>query len=121
MAGKKRKRSRGFYFTRGLRTHRYYCVALRGFNVSKPSKPSQPSKPYFPRGLHIHHYGSFALWVFRPTTLIGISIKTMKIDKINPKNSLILFLPGLLNPCNSFFIHKNRIFNNCVIFVICAR
>ena len=58
---------------------------------------------------------------FRSTILIGISIKTMKIDKIIPKNSLILFLPGLLNPCNSFFIRKIRIINNCVIFVIYAR
>jgi|GEM_PF-6438003 hypothetical protein len=58
---------------------------------------------------------------FRSTTLIGISIKIMKIDKIIPKISLILFLPGLLNPCNSFFIRKNRIINKCVIFVIYAR
>ena len=36
------------HFTRGLRTHRYYCVALKGFEVFQPSKPSQPSQAYFP-------------------------------------------------------------------------
>jgi len=50
---------------RGLRTHRYHCVALKGFKVSQLSKPSQPYKPYFPRGLRTHRYHCFALKGFK--------------------------------------------------------
>ena len=50
---------------RGLRTHRYHCFALRGFNVSQPSKPSQPSQPLFPRGLRTHRYNCFTLKGFK--------------------------------------------------------
>ena len=42
------EKSRGFHFTRGLRTHRYHCVALRAFMESKPYQPSQPLKLYKP-------------------------------------------------------------------------
>ena len=52
------------FFSRGLRHHRYDCVALTDFNVSKPSKPSQPSKPYFSRGLGHHRYDCVALRAF---------------------------------------------------------
>ena len=55
-----------FFLTRGLRHHRYYCIAVRGFwymakswgqRASQPSKPSQLSQPYFTRDLHtlLHH------------------------------------------------------------------
>ena len=48
-------------FPRGLRTHRYSCVALRALMKSQPSKLSQPSKHYFPRGLHTPRYSCVAL------------------------------------------------------------
>ena len=38
------------FSTRGLRTHRYHCIALRALMKSQPSKPSQPSQPF----LYIH-------------------------------------------------------------------
>jgi len=40
------EKSRGFHFTRGLRTHRYHCVALWAFIESKPSQLSKPSQPF---------------------------------------------------------------------------
>jgi len=46
--GKLKKRTRGLHFTRGLRHHRYYCVALRALKLSKPSQLSKPSKPSKP-------------------------------------------------------------------------
>ena len=65
MAGKKRKRSRGFYFTRGLRTHRYYCVALRGFFLEEKRKRKRRKGFYFTRGLRTHRYHCVALWAFK--------------------------------------------------------
>ena len=56
-----KKGTRGFHFPRGLRTHRYSCVALRALMKSQPSKLSQPSKHYFPRGLHTPRYSCVAL------------------------------------------------------------
>ncbi len=51
-----------FVLTRGLRHHRYNCVALRAFmasqssqpsKLSQPSQPSKPSKPSQPSQLFL--------------------------------------------------------------------
>ena len=56
-----KKGTRGFHFPRGLRTHRYICVALRALMKSQPSKLSHPSKHYFARDLHTPRYSCVAL------------------------------------------------------------
>ena len=52
------------FFPRGLRTHRYHCIALRALMKSQPSKPFQPSQTFFPRGLRNHRYSCVALWAY---------------------------------------------------------
>ena len=41
----KKKKIGAFISTRGLRHHRYPCVALRAFMEAQPSQPSKPYKP----------------------------------------------------------------------------
>ena len=56
-----KKGTRSFHFPRGLRTHRYHCIALWALMKSQPSKQFQPSQPFFPRGLRTHRYHCIAL------------------------------------------------------------
>jgi len=53
------------FFPRGLHTHRYHCVALKGFLETRNVERKNTRGLHFPRGLHTHRYKSVALRAFR--------------------------------------------------------
>ena len=64
-----KKGTRGFHFPRGLRTHRYSCVALRALMKSQPSKLSQPSQPSQP-SLILHSTFFIFRGVYTPIAIV---------------------------------------------------
>ena len=61
MGRRKEKRSRGLHLTRGLRTHRYHCIALRAFWEKEKKKEISDCVFIFSRGLRTHRYHCVAL------------------------------------------------------------
>ena len=63
----KEKRSQGLHFTRGLRTHRYDCVALRAFGKWEEEKKKEVGA-YILRGAYasiaiiVSPFGLFGKW-----------------------------------------------------------
>jgi len=64
MGRRKEKRSRGLHLTRGLRTHRYHCIALRAFWEKEKKKEISDCVFIFSRGLRTHRYHCVALRAF---------------------------------------------------------
>ena len=106
MGRRKEKRSRGLHLTRGLRTHRYHCIALRAFWEKEKKKEISDCVFIFSRGLRTHRYHCVALRAFFAE---GRELRAESISTLSTLSNFQTFLHSCLFRKDNVFFARNGI------------